>query len=129
MLRKVLHSKIHRAKITHADIAYEGSISLPPELLEAADIYEHEAVWIWNITNGNRFETYTICGQPGSTDISINGAAARLVTPGDLIIVACFSQLTPEEILTHEPKVVFVDENNRIKEKRKEIPGPRALLL
>ncbi len=122
--RKVLLSKIHRATITHADLSYEGSISLPPELMQASGIDEYEAVNVWNVTNGNRLETYAIRGQTASTDISINGAAAHLVNPGDLVIIACFGFLDSEQVSAHKPKLVFVDQNNRIKELRDEIPGP-----
>lgn len=128
MFKKMLHSKIHRATITHADINYEGSITLSPELLEAADLAEFEAVNIWNVTNGNRFETYTICGEKGSGDIAINGAAARLVTPGDIIIIASFSFLTEEESRSHKPKVIFVDQHNKIRQIRPENPGPKLTL-
>jgi aspartate 1-decarboxylase len=124
-LRKVLRSKIHRATITHADLAYEGSITLAPELLEAADIREFEAVCLWNVTSGTRLETYAILGEPGSTDVCVNGAAAHLMKPGDLIIIACFTWMPESALEGYQPKVVFVDEKNRIKEKRKEIPGPK----
>lgn len=125
--RNVLLGKIHRAKVTHADLNYEGSISLAPELLEAAGFAEFEAVHIWNVTAGSRFETYTIRGEPGSTDVAINGAAARLVQPGDLIIVAAFTLIPESRLATHKPKVVFVDEHNRIKSLRAEVPGPRLV--
>jgi aspartate 1-decarboxylase len=125
MLRRALYSKIHRATVTHADINYEGSISLSPQLLNASGIHEHEAVWIWNVTNGNRFETYTILGEDDSRDISINGAAARLVTPGDVIIIACFAQFTEEELKNHVPKVIFVDKENQIINSRREVAGPK----
>jgi aspartate 1-decarboxylase len=123
--RKLLRSKIHRARVTHADVHYEGSISISPELLEAAGLLEYEAVNIWNVTNGQRFETYTIRGEQGTKDISINGAAARLVTPGDIIIIACFELVPESRAHSHVPKLVFVDELNRQLPTRKEIPGPR----
>ena len=88
MNRKLLKSKIHGATVTHADLKYEGSITIAPELLKASDIAPYEAVQIWNVTNGNRFETYAIIGDSGSKDISVNGAAARLVQPGDKVIIA-----------------------------------------
>lgn len=128
-MRKVLHSKIHRATVTHADVNYEGSITLAPELLEAADLAEYEAVHVWNVSAGTRFETYTIRGIPGSTDIAINGAAARLVTPGDIIIVASFQWMPEERMADYAPKLVFVDKNNRVKEFRPEVPGPQRLLV
>lgn len=123
-LRRLLKSKIHRATITHADLHYEGSITLCPELLKAADILPYESVAIWNITNGQRFETYAIKGEPNSRDISVNGAAARLVQPGDLIIIATFGFFNVEDAIDYEPTVVFVDKENRIIETRREVPGP-----
>jgi aspartate 1-decarboxylase len=119
--RRMLKSKIHRACVTHADLEYEGSITISPELLRAADILPYEAVNIWNVTAGTRFETYAIEGAPNSTDICVNGAAAHLVTPGDIVIIASFVQLAEERCQYIEPTVVFVDEHNRIKELRPEI--------
>lgn len=121
--RKMLKSKIHRACVTQADLDYEGSITISPELLKAADILPHEAVNVWNVTAGTRFETYAITGRPNSTDICVNGAAAHLVTPGDLVIIASFSQILDEDCATHNPTVVFVDEKNRLKEIRPEVLG------
>ena len=121
LYRKMLKSKIHRATVTHAELDYEGSITIPPELLEAANILPNEAVNIWNVTAGTRFETYAITGVAGSSDICINGAAAHLVTPGDLVIIASFIQLAEEHCATHKPTVVFVDESNHMKEIRPEI--------
>ena len=123
--RKMLKSKIHRATVTHADLQYEGSISLSPELLEAAGLYEYEAVNIWNISAGTRFETYTIEGEKGTSNISINGAAARLVSPGDLIIIASFALIREPVDSMFVPTVVFVDERNHVKQIRKEVPGPK----
>ncbi len=119
--RRMLKSKIHRATITHADLNYEGSITLSPELLEAADILPHEAVSIWNITAGTRFETYTILGQPHSSAVCVNGAAARLVSPGDLIIIASFVQIEESACRALKPTVVFVDAHNQISEMRPEV--------
>lgn len=124
MFRKVLRSKIHRATVTHADLHYEGSITVPPELLETAEIEAYEAVHVWNVTRGTRFETYAIAGLPNSEDICVNGAAAHLVEPGDLVIIACFQFLEANEVRDHKPKLVFVDANNRLAEIRDEIPGP-----
>ncbi|HHF7348908.1 TPA: aspartate 1-decarboxylase [Legionella feeleii] len=119
--RKMLKSKIHRACITQADLDYEGSITLSPELLAAANILPNEAVHVWNVTAGTRFETYAITGEKGSTDVCVNGAAAHLVTPGDIVIIATFIQLPEEHCQNHNPKVVFVDSNNRIKDIRPEL--------
>lgn len=119
--RRMLKSKIHRARITHADLEYEGSITISPELLQAADILAYEAVNVWNVTSGTRFETYAIEGAPGSTEICVNGAAAHLVTPGDIIIIASFIQLEEQYCSSLIPTVVFVDENNHIQELRPEV--------
>jgi aspartate 1-decarboxylase len=121
--RKMLKSKIHRACVTQADLEYEGSITISPELLKAANILPYEAVNVWNITAGTRFETYAITGEKGSTDICVNGAAAHLVTPGDLVIIASFSQIIEEDCQNHEPIVLFVDQFNRLKEIRPERVG------
>lgn len=125
MFRKMLKSKIHRATITGADINYEGSISIDPALIRAAGFREYEAVNIWNITNGQRFETYVITGRENSGDMCINGAAARLVSPGDKIIIASFSYYLEEELKKFTPKVIFVDDENNISEVRAELPGPQ----
>jgi aspartate 1-decarboxylase len=126
-LRKVLYSKIHRATVTQADLEYEGSVTLPPDLLEASGIAEFEAVNIWNVTAGTRLETYALRGLEGSRDICVNGAAAHLVSPGDMVIIASFQHIEEERLPGYEPKVVFVDEQNRIKELRKEVPGPQTV--
>ena len=125
LMRKMLRSKIHRATITRADLAYEGSITIPPQLMEAAGLAEYEAVQVWNVNSGARFETYAMVGEPDSLEICVNGAAARLVAPGDLAIIASFTWLPESKIAAHEPRVVFVDENNRITGTRREFAGPR----
>lgn len=114
MLRTMLKSKIHRATVTDADLHYVGSITVDPELLEAADILEHEQVAVVDVNNGARFETYTIPGERGSGEIKVNGAAARLVHHGDTIIVISYAQYTREEMEHYEPRVVHVDAHNRI---------------
>ena len=111
MFRKFLKSKIHRAKITGADIEYQGSITIDKNLMELADIKPFEFVDIWDITNGSRFETYVIEGHKGSGDICINGAAARLVSKNDLIIIASHTYIAEGSEIP-EPKLVFVDINN-----------------
>lgn len=126
--RKLLRCKIHRATVTQADLHYEGSITIAPELLEAAGIVPYEAVQVWNVTRGTRFETYAITGLPKSRDICVNGAAAHLVEPGDLVIIACFGDFPESQVATHEPTVIFVDERNQIREQRAEIAGPRTAL-
>ena len=114
MIRTMLKSKIHRATITDSDLHYVGSITVDPDLLEAADIRVHEQVAVVDVDNGARFETYTIAGEPGSGMICLNGAAARQVAVGDHVILMCYAQMTPEEAKEHHPKVVFVDDENKI---------------
>ena len=125
MLLRLLQGKIHRATVTQANVQYEGSVTVDRDLLDAAGMVEYEAVQVWNVTNGQRFETYTIRGAAGSGVICVNGAAARLVSPGDLVILAAFRQYTEEETARHRPKLVFVDNHNRIREIRAEVPGPQ----
>ncbi|MCR9191839.1 MAG: aspartate 1-decarboxylase [Gammaproteobacteria bacterium] len=121
MYRRMLKSKIHRATVTEADLSYEGSITVAPELLATANILPHEAVQVWNVTAGTRFETYAIEGPSQSKNICVNGAAAHLVTPGDIIIIASFVQMAEEHCQAHLPTVVFVDAHNRMKEIRPEV--------
>ncbi len=110
----MLKSKIHRATVTQADLHYVGSITIDPDLLEAADILEHEQVHVVDVDNGSRFETYTIAGERGSGELKINGAAARLVHTGDTVIVISYAAYTREEMEHYEPRVVHVDRANRI---------------
>lgn len=117
MLRKLLKSKIHRATLTRSDLHYEGSIAVDPALLEAADIQPFEAVHVWNVTNGSRLQTYAIPAAEGSGEICLNGAAARLAVAGDLVIIASFAWLNEEEARQLQPKLVFVDGENRILKK------------
>lgn len=119
MLRTILKSKIHRATVTDADLHYEGSISIDTHLLEAADILPHEHVHIWDVTNGNRFETYALPAPKGSGSICINGAAAHLSKKGDIIIITSFATFDEKKLKTHQPKVVLVDPKNRIVKKKK----------
>lgn len=123
MRRRMLKSKVHRATITGADVHYEGSITLDRTLMDAADLLPYEAVAVWNVTNGERFETYVIPGLPDSGVACINGAAARLVAVGDLVIIASFAEYEQAEAEAHEPSNVFVDERNRITEIRAEFGG------
>ena len=110
----MLKGKIHRAVVRQAELNYVGSITVDTYLLDAAGILEYELVQIVDIENGNRFETYTIAGEPGSGMICLNGAAARQVAVGDHIILMSYAQMTAEEAKEHKPKVVFVDEQNQI---------------
>jgi aspartate 1-decarboxylase len=113
MRRRMLKSKIHRATVTDANLHYVGSITVDPDLLEAADILEHEQVAVVDIDNGARFETYTIAGRRGSGDMCLNGAAARLVWLKDRIIVISYADYEPAELVDHQPRVVHVDSANR----------------
>lgn len=110
----MLKGKIHRAVVKQAELNYVGSITVDPKLMEAANIYEYEKVQIVDVENGNRFETYTIAGEPGSGMICLNGAAARQVQVDDHIIIMAYCEMTPEEAKTHKPHVVFVDGENKI---------------
>ena len=114
MQRIMLKAKIHRARVTEDNLEYEGSISIDEALMEAADILPFEQVQIYNVTNGNRFETYALRGKRGSGVICINGAAAHKASKDDLIIIASYGLLDEEEQIHHHPKLVYVDEANRI---------------
>jgi aspartate 1-decarboxylase len=114
MISTYLKSKIHRATVTEANLNYEGSLTLDSDLMLAAGLREHEQVAVVNINNGHRFETYLIAGKAGSQTVCLNGAAARLGEIGDKIIIIAYVGLSENEYQTHQPKVVFVDANNRI---------------
>ncbi len=114
MLRTMMKSKIHRATVTQADLHYVGSVTVDEDLLDAADLLPGELVHIVDIDNGARLETYTIAGERRSGVLGINGAAARLVQPGDIVILIGYGQMDTAEAKGHEPHVVFVDQQNRI---------------
>ncbi len=114
MLRSVLKSKIHRATVTDADLHYEGSVTIDENLLKAANLLPNEHVHIWDVTNGNRFETYTLKGPKGMGTICINGAAAHLAKKGDIIIITSFAFLDEKELKKHKPQIVLVDSNNKM---------------
>ncbi len=114
MLISMLKSKIHRAVITQAELNYVGSITIDEALMEASGLYEYERVHVVNINSGSRIETYVIAGERNSGVICLNGAAARSGQKGDSVIIMAYADMTPEEIKTHSPKVVFVDEKNEI---------------
>ncbi len=125
MRRRLFKSKIHRATVTQADLDYEGSVTIDANLLEASDIQPFEQVHVWNVTRGTRLETYAMRGEAGSGVVCINGAAAHLMKPGDLVIIATFADFEEAEARTLRPKVVLVDEKNRIKLSGvDEVPGP-----
>ena len=111
----MLKGKLHRATVTQADLNYEGSITVDVDLLEQAGILVYEQVDVLNINNGQRFTTYTIAGKRGAGDICVNGAAARLVQKDDLVIICAYKQMEEENARNYEPKVILLDENNRVK--------------
>ncbi len=115
MLRTLMKSKIHRATVTDANLEYEGSITIDAELANAADLMPNERVEIYDVTNGSRLATYVIHGEPKSGVIGINGAAAHLVKPGDLVIIASYAQMTTEEARGFQPRVCFVDAQNTLR--------------
>lgn len=114
MLRSMLKSKIHRATVTEADLNYVGSITIDEDLMDAANLYVNETVSVVNCNNGARLETYVIPGERGKGDVKLNGAAARLVQPGDIVIVICYGLMDDEEAKTYKPHVVFVDAQNKM---------------
>ncbi len=113
MQRKLLRGKIHGATVTAADMHYQGSIAVDTDLLNAAGIVPFESVHVWNVTNGERFETYAIASPSGSGEILVNGAAARLVQKGDKVIIAAFGWMDEKEVAAHQPAIVLVDGENR----------------
>lgn len=128
MRRRMFLGKIHRAVVTHADLEYEGSCTIDADLLDAAGMIEHEELHVWNVTQGTRLVTYTLAGPRGSGVICINGAAAHLNKPGDLVILATFGEMSDEEARAHVPRVVRVDAKNRILGFEAERPGPEMPL-
>jgi aspartate 1-decarboxylase len=122
MFRTLLKSKIHRVAVTQCELHYEGSCAIDENLLEAANIAENEQIHIWNINNGERFITYAIRGERGTGMISVNGSAARRASAGDLIIIAAFAQVHEDNVATHQPKLVFVNEKNQQTALRSSVP-------
>jgi aspartate 1-decarboxylase len=114
MQRIMLRAKIHRATVTQCDLNYEGSCGIDPDLLEAADIREFEEIVLYNVNNGERFSTYAIKAERGSGAIALNGAAARRAHLGDLMIICTYAPMNETEVETYKPKIVFVDEKNRV---------------
>lgn len=115
MRRTMLKSKIHRATVTAADLDYEGSLTVDADLLAAADILPHEQIHVWDVTNGSRLVTYALEGEAGSGVVQVNGAGAHLVKPGDVVIIATFTQLKTRVAKRYTPGVVFVDADNKVK--------------
>lgn len=124
MRRTLLLGKIHRAVVTHADLHYEGSVTIDVNLLDASGILPNEVVHVWNVTNGSRLQTYALAGERGSGVICLNGAAAHLTHPGDLVIIAAFAEFEELEARAHQPRIVRVDERNCITSCAQEVPGP-----
>ena len=118
-MRTMLKSKIHRASVTGANVSYEGSITLDKTLMDAADILPYEMVHVLDVNNGQRFQTYAIEGEPGSGSVILNGAAARLVCKGDIVIILTYSTVTNEEAQFMEPRLVYVDAENAIVNQKK----------
>ncbi|CAG4883555.1 aspartate 1-decarboxylase [Georgfuchsia toluolica] len=126
MQRTMLKSKLHRVTVTQAELHYEGSCAIDDDLLDAADIKEYQQIEIWNVNNGSRFTTYAIRAERGSGTISVNGAAARLAAPGDLLIIATFASYNEIELQKFEPDLVYVDARNRIINRKHRIPAQAA---
>ena len=122
MQRTMLKSKLHRVRVTHSELEYEGSCAIDETLLEAADIREYQQIDIYNVNNGERFTTYAIRAQRNSGTISVNGAAARKACPGDILIIATYAVFNELELEKFAPELVYVDVTNRIVKKRHEIP-------
>lgn len=121
-MRTMLKGKIHRATVTEANVDYEGSITIDPLLMDAAHFVEFEQVQVLDINNGSRLTTYAIAGEPGSGVICINGAAARLVNEGDLVIILAYDMLTEEEVRDHKPYLVYVNGRNEMVRTARDIP-------
>ena len=126
MQRTMLKSKLHRVTCTHSELHYEGSCAIDRDLLDAGDIREYQQIDIYNIANGERFTTYAIAGERGSGIISVNGAAARRASPGDLLIIAAYASYTEAELAAYQPDLVYVDAANRITRKSGAIPIQKA---
>jgi aspartate 1-decarboxylase len=126
MQRTMLKSKLHRARVTHSELHYEGSCAIDETLLDAAKIHEYEQIQIYNVSNGARFTTYAIRAARGSGIISVNGAAAHMADPGDIIIIATYAVYNELELARYAPELVYVDERNRIVETRQSIPVQAA---
>ena len=126
MQRTMLKSKLHRVRVTHAELHYEGSCAIDDALLEAADIREYQQIEIYNVTNGERFSTYAIRAERDSGIISVNGAAAHKADPGDIIIIASYAVYNEIELQKYAPVLVYVDDDNRVIEQRDRIPVQMA---
>lgn len=126
MQRTMLKSKLHRARVTHSELHYEGSCAIDDDLMDAADIKEYQQIEIYNVTNGERFTTYAIRAQRGSRIISINGAAAHKASPGDIVIIVTYASYSELELQKYHPQLVYVNEHNDIIDQRTQIPAQAA---
>ncbi|MCR4305239.1 MAG: aspartate 1-decarboxylase [Gallionella sp.] len=126
MQRIMLKAKLHRVRVTHSELHYEGSCAIDDDLLDAADIREYQQIDIYNVNNGERFSTYAMRAQRGSGVISVNGAAAHKANPGDILIIASYAMYTELELQKYHPQLVYVDERNRVVAQRDRIPVQAA---
>ncbi|MBI5921560.1 MAG: aspartate 1-decarboxylase [Betaproteobacteria bacterium] len=126
MQRTMLKSKLHRVTVTQSELHYEGSCAIDQNLLDASDIKEYQQIEIWNVTNGERFTTYAISAERNSGTISVNGAAARKASPGDLLIIASFAAYNEVELTKYQPDLIYVDARNRILKHSSRIPAQAA---
>lgn len=126
MFVTLLKAKLHRACVTHAEVDYEGSCAIDGDLLDAAGIHDYEQIEIYNVTNGERFSTYAIRGEEGSRMISVNGAAAHKASPGDRIIICAYGAMDEAEVARHAPRLLYMDEENGVKNSRNAIPVQAA---
>lgn len=122
MLSTMLKAKLHRASVTHSELEYEGSCAIDDHLLDASGIHEYEQIHIYNVNTGARFVTYAIRAQAGSGIISVNGAAARLAAPGDILIICAYGQVSESELKTYHPRLIYLDRDNRITRTGNTIP-------
>jgi len=122
----LLKAKLHRARVTHAELDYEGSCAIDGRLLDAAGMHDYEQIQIYNVTNGERFTTYAMRAEAGSGIISINGAAAHRAKPGDIIIICAYCQVTSAEAASHKPRLIYLDEHNRVTRTSNAIPVQAA---
>ncbi len=126
MLATMLKAKLHRATVTHSELEYEGSCAIDDQLLEASGIHEYEQIHIYNVNTGSRFVTYAIRAEAGTGIISVNGAAARLASPGDILIICAFVQVTESELKDYHPRLIYVDRDNRITRTGDRIPVQKS---
>ena len=126
MMRNMLQGKLHRVKVTQADLHYEGSCAIDQDFLDAAGILENETIHLWNVTNGNRFSTYAIAAERGSRIISVNGAAAHKAQPGDLVIICAYGQCDEAEAAKFKPTLVYVDRDNALTHTNRSMPKQAA---